>query len=431
MEMPKIYVNPPRSEWPALTARCTRQEEEIGERVAAILAEVRTGGDAALRRIVRRIEGYLPETFEVTRERRAEAAKAVSPQLKAALAQAKANIEAFHRAQLPAQVEVETMPGVRCVQRAVAIGRAGLYIPGGKAPLFSTVLMLALPARIAGCREVILCTPCGRDGRIAPEILYAADLCGVDRVFALGGAQAVAAMAYGTESIPRVDKIFGPGNRYVTKAKQLAGAADVAVDLPAGPSEVLVLADEDARPEFAAADLLSQAEHGDDSQAVLVCRSEEFAQRAIASVGEQAARLSRRDAIGNSLANSRIVVFSDPDEQIAFADAYAPEHLIVAMRDAWDAAARITAAGSVFIGGYSPESAGDYASGTNHTLPTGGWARAYSGVNTDSFMRKITYQELTRGGLEALAPTITAMAEAEGLDAHANAVRIRTEGGAR
>ena len=431
MEMPKIYVNPPRSEWPALTARCTRQEEEIGERVAAILAEVRTGGDAALRRIVRRIEGYLPETFEVTRERRAEAAKAVSPQLKAALEQAKANIEAFHRAQLPAQGEVETMPGVRCVQRAVAIGRAGLYIPGGKAPLFSTVLMLALPARIAGCREVILCTPCGRDGRIAPEILYAADLCGVDRVFALGGAQAVAAMAYGTESIPRVDKIFGPGNRYVTKAKQLAGAADVAVDLPAGPSEVLVLADEDARPEFAAADLLSQAEHGDDSQAVLVCRSEEFAQRAIASVGEQAARLSRRDAIGNSLANSRIVVFSDPDEQIAFADAYAPEHLIVAMRDAWDAAARITAAGSVFIGGYSPESAGDYASGTNHTLPTGGWARAYSGVNTESFMRKITYQELTRGGLEALAPTITAMAEAEGLDAHANAVRIRTEGGAR
>ena len=431
MEMPKIYVNPPRSEWLALTARCTRQEEEIGERVAAILAEVRTGGDAALRRIVRRIEGYVPETFEVTRERRAEAAKAVSPQLKAALAQAKANIEAFHRAQLPAQVEVETMPGVRCVQRAVAIGRAGLYIPGGKAPLFSTVLMLALPARIAGCREVILCTPCGRDGRIAPEILYAADLCGVDRVFALGGAQAVAAMAYGTESIPRVDKIFGPGNRYVTKAKQLAGAADVAVDLPAGPSEVLVLADEDARPEFAAADLLSQAEHGDDSQAVLVCRSEEFAQRAIASVGEQAARLSRRDAIGNSLANSRIVVFSDPDEQIAFADAYAPEHLIVAMRDAWDAAARITAAGSVFIGGYSPESAGDYASGTNHTLPTGGWARAYSGVNTESFMRKITYQELTRGVLEALAPTITAMAEAEGLDAHANAVRIRTEGGAR
>ena len=431
MEMPKIYVNPPRSEWPALTARCTRQEEEIGERVAAILAEVRTGGDAALRRIVRRIEGYLPETFEVTRERRAEAAKAVSPQLKAALAQAKANIEAFHRAQLPAQVEVETMPGVRCVQRAVAIGRAGLYIPGGKAPLFSTVLMLALPARIAGCREVILCTPCGRDGRIAPEILYAADLCGVDRVFALGGAQAVAAMAYGTESIPRVDKIFGPGNRYVTKAKQLAGAADVAVDLPAGPSEVLVLADEDARPEFAAADLLSQAEHGGDSQAVLVCPSVEFARDTQRAVGEQLLQLRRGETIREALRQSRIVVLDSREKMIGFANAYAPEHLIISMRDAWDVAAQITAAGSVFIGPWSPESAGDYASGTNHTLPTGGWARAYSGVNTESFMRKITYQELTRGGLEALAPTITAMAEAEGLDAHANAVRIRTEGGAR
>lgn len=431
MEMPKIYVNPPRSEWPALTARCTRQEEEIGERVAAILAEVRTGGDAALRRIVRRIEEYLPETFEVTRERRAEAAKAVSPQLKAALEQAKANIEAFHRAQLPAQVEVETMPGVRCVQRAVAIGRAGLYIPGGKAPLFSTVLMLALPARIAGCREVILCTPCGRDGRIAPEILYAADLCGVDRVFALGGAQAVAAMAYGTESIPRVDKIFGPGNRYVTKAKQLVGANDVAVDLPAGPSEVLVLADDEASPDFAAADLLSQAEHGGDSQAVLVCASERFARDTRRAVEEQLQQLQRGDTIREALRQSRIVVLDSREKMIAFANAYAPEHLIVSMRDAWEAAAQITAAGSVFIGLWSPESAGDYASGTNHTLPTGGWARAYSGVNTESFMRKITYQELTRGGLEALAPTITAMAEAEGLDAHANAVRIRTEGGAR
>ena len=430
MEMPKIYVNPPRSEWPALTARCTRQEEEIGERVAAILAEVRTGGDAALRRIVRRIEGYLPETFEVTRERRAEAAKAVSPQLKAALEQAKANIEAFHRSQLPAQVEVETMPGVRCVQRAVAIGRAGLYIPGGKAPLFSTVLMLALPARIAGCREVILCTPCGRDGRIAPEILYAADLCGVDRVFALGGAQAVAAMAYGTESIPRVDKIFGPGNRYVTKAKQLVGANDVAVDLPAGPSEVLVLADDEASPAFAAADLLSQAEHGGDSQAVLVCPSVEFARDTQRAVGEQLLQLRRGETIREALRQSRIVVLDSRQKMIDFANAYAPEHLIVSMRDAWDVAAQITAAGSVFIGAWSPESAGDYASGTNHTLPTGGWARAYSGVNTDSFLRKITYQELSRKGLAALSPTIIAMAEAEGLGAHAAAVRVRMKGGA-
>lgn len=429
MEMPKIYVNPPRSEWPALTARCTRQEEEIGERVAAILAEVRTDGDAALRRIVRRIEGYLPETFEVTRERRAEAAKAVSPQLKAALEQAKANIEAFHRAQLPAQVEVETMPGVRCVQRAVAIGRAGLYIPGGKAPLFSTVLMLALPARIAGCREVILCTPCGRDGQIAPEILYAADLCGVDRVFALGGAQAVAAMAYGTESIPRVDKIFGPGNRYVTKAKQLVGANDVAVDLPAGPSEVLVLADDEASPAFAAADLLSQAEHGGDSQAVLVCPSVEFARDTQRAVGEQLLQLRRGETIREALRQSRIVVLDSREKMIGFANAYAPEHLIISMRDAWDVAAQITAAGSVFIGPWSPESAGDYASGTNHTLPTGGWARAYSGVNTDSFLRKITYQELSRKGLAALSPTVIAMAEAEGLGAHAAAVRVRMKGG--
>ena len=425
MEILRIYPNPERSEWAALTERCTRQEEEIGERVAAILAEVRTGGDAALRRIVRRIEGYLPETFEVTRERRAEAAKAVSPQLKAALEQAKANIEAFHRAQLPAQVEVETMPGVRCVQRAVAIGRAGLYIPGGKAPLFSTVLMLALPARIAGCREVILCTPCGRDGRIAPEILYAADLCGVDRVYAVGGAQAVAAMAYGTESIPRVDKIFGPGNRYVTKAKQLVGANDVAVDLPAGPSEVLVLADDEASPAFAAADLLSQAEHGGDSQAVLVCASERFALDTRRAVGEQLQQLRRGDTIREALRQSRIVVLDSREKMIDFANAYAPEHLIVSMRDAWQAAAQITAAGSVFIGPWSPESAGDYASGTNHTLPTGGWARAYSGVNTDSFLRKITYQELTRDGLSALSPAIIAMAEAEGLGAHAAAVRIR------
>lgn len=431
MEILKIHNNPERAEWAALTERFTREEEEITRQVTEILADVKSGGDRSLREVTRRVEGRDPRTFEIPADVRAAAAALIPAALKEALAAAKANIETFHRAQLPPEVDIETMPGVRCVQRAVPIRRVGLYIPGGKAPLFSTVLMLAVPARVAGCGEVILCTPARPDGTIAPEILYAADLCGVDRIFSVGGAQAVAAMAYGTESIPCVDKIFGPGNRYVTKAKQLVGANDVAVDLPAGPSEVLVLADDEASPAFAAADLLSQAEHGDDSQAVLVCRSEEFARRAIASVGEQAARLSRRDAIGNSLANSRIVVFSDPDEQIAFADAYAPEHLIVAMRDAWDAAARITAAGSVFIGGYSPESAGDYASGTNHTLPTGGWARAYSGVNTESFMRKITYQELTRGGLEALAPTITAMAEAEGLDAHANAVRIRTEGGAR
>lgn len=429
MEILNIYPNPERSEWAALTERCTRREEEITRQVASILDEVRTGGDRALRDITRRIEGRDCETFEVPADVRRAAAALIPEALKEALATAKANIEAFHRAQLPPEVSVEPMPGVRCVQRALPIRRVGLYIPGGKAPLFSTVLMLAVPARVAGCPEVVLCTPARPDGTIAPEILYAADLCGVDRVYAVGGAQAVAALAYGTESIPRVDKIFGPGNRYVTKAKQLVGANDVAVDLPAGPSEVLVLADDEASPDFAAADLLSQAEHGGDSQAMLVCASETFARRVQLAVEEQLQRLGRGAVIREALRTSRIVVLGDREERIAFADAYAPEHLIVAMHDPWEAAGRI-AAGSVFVGPWSPESAGDYASGTNHTLPTGGWARACSGVNTDAFLRKITYQELTREGLGRLAPTIVAMAEAEGLGAHAAAVRIRMKGGA-
>ena len=431
MEILNIYPNPERSEWAALTERCTRREEEITRQVASILDEVRTGGDRALRDITRRIEGRDCETFEVPADVRRAAAALIPEALKEALATAKANIEAFHRAQLPPEVSVEPMPGVRCVQRALPIRRVGLYIPGGKAPLFSTVLMLAVPARVAGCPEVVLCTPARPDGTIAPEILYAADLCGVDRVYAVGGAQAVAALAYGTESIPRVDKIFGPGNRYVTKAKQLVGANDVAVDLPAGPSEVLVLADDEASPDFAAADLLSQAEHGGDSQAVLVCASERFARDTRRAVEEQLQQLQRGDTIREALRQSRIVVLDSREKMIAFANAYAPEHLIVSMRDAWEAAAQITAAGSVFIGLWSPESAGDYASGTNHTLPTGGCARAYSGVNIDSFLRRITYQELTREGLRALAPTVVAMARAEGLDAHAEAVRIRLEGGVR
>ena len=429
MEILKIHNNPERAEWAALTERFTRQEEEITRQVAEILADVKSGGDRSLREITRRVEGRDPGTFEVPADVRAEASALIPAALKEALATAKTNIETFHRAQLAPEVDTETMPGIRCVQRAVPIRRVGLYIPGGKAPLFSTVLMLAVPARVAGCGEVILCTPARPDGTIAPEILYAADLCGVDRVFSLGGAQAVAAMAYGTESIPRVDKIFGPGNRYVTKAKQLVGANDVAVDLPAGPSEVLVLADDEASPAFAAADLLSQAEHGGDSQAVLVCPSVEFARDTQRAVGEQLLQLRRGETIREALRQSRIVVLDSRQKMIDFANAYAPEHLIVSMRDAWGIAAKITAAGSVFIGNYSPESAGDYASGTNHTLPTGGWARACSGVNVDSFMRKITFQELTRDGLDALAPAITAMAEAEGLDAHANAVRVRMKGG--
>lgn len=425
MERLTIYNNPPRAEWAALTERCTRREEEITEQVSAILAEVRNGGDRALRALTQRIEGHTPERFEVPAGELQAAEKELSTELKEAMSAAKSNIEAFHRAQLPSEVRTETMPGVTCLQRAVPIRRVGLYIPGGKAPLFSTVLMLAVPARVAGCREVILCTPARPDGTIAPEIRYAARLCGVDRVFAVGGAQAVAAMAYGTESIPRVDKIFGPGNRYVTKAKQLTGANVVAVDLPAGPSEVLVLADETASPAFAAADLLSQAEHGGDSQAVLVCASMEFALATQRAVEEQLRERRRGEIIREALQQSRIIILAERADRIAFSNAYAPEHLILSMEDPWEAASQITDAGSVFIGRWSPESAGDYASGTNHTLPTGGWARAYSGVNTDSFLRKITFQELTREGLERLAPTIETMAEAEGLDAHAAAVRLR------
>lgn len=427
MERLTIYNNPARVEWAALTERCTRREEEITEQVAAILDEVRSGGDRALRAITQRIEGRTPDRLEVPAGELQAAEKELSPELKEALAAAKANIEAFHRAQLPGEVRTETQPGVTCLQRAVPIRRVGLYIPGGKAPLFSTVLMLAVPARVAGCREVILCTPARPDGTIAPEIRHAAWLCGVDRVFAVGGAQAVAAMAYGTESIPRVDKIFGPGNRYVTKAKQLTGANVVAVDLPAGPSEVLVLADDGASPAFAAADLLSQAEHGGDSQAVLVCASMEFALATQRAVEEQLRARRRGEIIREALQQSRIIILNDRDERIAFSNAYAPEHLILLMDEPWEAAAQITDAGSVFIGPWSPESAGDYASGTNHTLPTGGWARSYSGVNIDSFLRKITFQELTREGLAGLAPTIETMAEAEGLDGHAAAVRLRLE----
>ena len=427
MEILKIHNNPERAEWAALTERFTREEEEITRQVTEILADVKSGGDRSLREVTRRVEGRDPRTFEIPADVRAAAAALIPAALKEALAAAKANIETFHRAQLPPEVDIETMPGVRCVQRAVPIRRVGLYIPGGKAPLFSTVLMLAVPARVAGCGEVILCTPARPDGTIAPEILYAADLCGVDRIFSVGGAQAVAAMAYGTESIPRVDKIFGPGNRYVTKAKQLVGANDVAVDLPAGPSEVLVLADDEASPAFAAADLLSQAEHGPDSQTVLLTPSRGLAEQVAREVERQLAALPRRQTAALAIENSRIVVLDSPDEMIEMSNAYAPEHLILSVEDPWAVAERITAAGSVFLGNYTPESAGDYASGTNHTLPTYGWARSMSGVNLDSFLRKITYQQITSDGLRGLGPTIETMASAEGLDAHRNAVTIRLE----
>lgn len=422
----QTFINPLRSEWTALTERNIPDDPAVDAAVSAIIDEVRAKGDAALREMALKFDRCNVGALEVSEAEIAEGCARVSDEVKAAIGLAKENISKFHAAQMPEEVDVTTLPGVRCLQRPVAIDRVGLYIPGGQAPLFSTVLMLACPAKIAGCREVILCTPQSGDRPIAPEILYAASICGIDRIYRVGGAQAIAAMALGTETIGRVDKIFGPGNRYVTKAKQHLSSV-VAIDMPAGPSEVLVMADSSANATFVAADLLSQAEHGRDSQAILVCDSEETARKVDAEVRRLMNRLSRAESVEGSLSHSRLVVFTDSDDMMDFVNAYAPEHLIISMRDAWTLASKVRAAGSVFIGNYSPESAGDYASGTNHTLPTAAWARSYSGVNIDSFMRKITYQELTRDGLGLLAPTIVAMAEAEGLDAHALAVKVRVD----
>lgn len=422
----KIHTHPPRAEWDSLLARPLQAENDtIRRRVEEIVERVRTDGDTALRELADRFDGVRLDGLAVTEREFAEADKAVDDALKTAVRQAYDNIAAFHRAQRMEPVRVETMPGVVCEQRSVPIGRVGLYVPGGSAPLFSTVLMLAVPARIAGCREVALCTPPRKDGTVAAEILWTARLCGVERVFKVGGAQAVAALAFGTQSVPRVDKIFGPGNRYVTTAKQLLGLSAVAIDMPAGPSEVMVLADETARAEFVAADLLSQAEHGPDSQAILVTTSAELARAVERAVDEQLRSLSRAEIATRALAESRIVVVRSEDEMIELANRYAAEHLIVETADPDRIAERIEQAGSIFLGHFSPESAGDYASGTNHTLPTSGWATAYSGVNLDAFCKKITLQRLTPEGLRLLGPTVERMARAEGLDAHARAVGLR------
>ena len=421
----KLFINPARDRWEALCRRPASDNPVVRQRVEAILQRVREQGDEALRALSLEIDGRALDAIEVPQAEIAAAAQSVSPAVKAAVADATHNIRAFHAAQQPREVSVETAPGVRCIQRPVPIGRVGLYIPGGTAPLFSTVLMLAVPAAIAGCPEVVLCTPAGPDGRVNAEVLYTAAYCGVKRIFKLGGAQAVAAMAYGTQTVPKVDKIFGPGNQYVTTAKQLLSAGTVAIDMPAGPSEVMVVADAQTPPAFAAADLLSQAEHGPDSQVMLVCDSERTAAAIQAEVERQTALLPRAAFALEALGKSRCVVFTDEADVVAFADAYAPEHLILATQDPWRIADRVTAAGSVFVGLWTPESAGDYASGTNHTLPTCGWARSFSGVNLDSFYRRMTLQEITREGLQGLAGTIVTMAEAEGLQAHANAVKVR------
>lgn len=421
----KLYNNPDKALWPELTERVTSDDALIEARVMAILERVRKGGDKVLAEIASEIDNVdLSAGIEVTEEEFSLAAAQVSDQLKASIANAYDNISAFHKAQEFSPIEVQTAPGVKCIQKAVPIQKVGLYIPGGSAPLFSTVLMLAIPAKVAGCKEVILCTPCSKEGKVASAVLYAAKVCGVDRIFKIGGAQAVAAMAYGTESVPAVDKIFGPGNRYVTKAKEIVSRR-VAIDMPAGPSEVLVMADESAVPAFVASDLLSQAEHGPDSQVILVCPSEEIAGKVEAEVSVQLERLPRKDVAVKALENSRIIVMDSLDGQIEFVNMYAAEHLIISMKDPWAVAEKITSAGSVFIGNYTPESAGDYVSGTNHTLPTSGWARSMSGVNLDSFIRKITYQEITHDGICGLGETIVTMAQAEGLDAHAAAALVR------
>lgn len=419
----ELISNPSRDRWSSLCVRNIPDDSDIENAVREIIGQVEREGDSALLSFAKKFDKYEGDSLLVSQAEIDQRAALVSPQVAKAIESAAENIAKFHKAQIPAPVEIETTPGVRCIQRAVPISRVGLYIPGGRAPLFSTVLMLAIPASIAGCKEIILCTPEGPAG-IAPEILFAAKLCGIHKVFRIGGAQAIAAMALGTESVPPVHKIFGPGNRFVTKAKQILSRV-AAIDMPAGPSEVMVLADESANPSFVAADMLSQAEHGPDSQAIALCSSEVIAQKVMSEVERLADMLPRRDSIEGSLSHSRIITLPSIEEMTAFANEYAPEHLIISMNDPWKIAAEISAAGSVFIGNYSPESAGDYASGTNHTLPTSGWARSFSGVNIDSFMHKITYQELSPEGLDRLSSVITTMAHAEGLDAHALAVDIR------
>lgn len=422
----KTYINPPRTEWDALLARPLQQENEtIRKRVRNIIERVRKDGDAALRELSDQFDGVKLDSLVVTANEVAAAGEQLDDELKNAIRQARDNVAAFHSAQRMEPIRVETMPGICCEQRSVAIHSVGLYVPGGSAPLFSTVLMLAVPAQIAGCKEIVLCTPPRRDRTIAPEILWTAQLCGVTRIFKVGGAQAIAAMAFGTESVPRVDKIFGPGNRYVTTAKQLLGLSAVAIDMPAGPSEVMVLADDTARAEFVAADLLSQAEHGPDSQAILVTTSAELAEAVETEVQKQLTQLGRAEIATKALAESRIFVVASEAEMIEMANLYAAEHLIVETAEPEAIAAQIENAGSIFLGHYSPESVGDYASGTNHTLPTSGWAAAYSGVNLDSFCKKITFQHLTTEGLRNIGGTVERMAAAEGLDAHRNAVTVR------
>ena len=418
---------PDRNQWPELLKRPALQVESLFDTVRTILDRVKADGDRAVLAYEEQFDRVKLSSLAVGEEEMQEAEDLLDEELKSAIRLAKQNIETFHAAQCFTSKRVETQPGVTCWQKAVPIERVGLYIPGGTAPLFSTVLMLAVPARIAGCGEIVLCTPPGMNGKVHPAVLFAAQVAGVNRLFKAGGVQAIASMAYGTESVPRVYKIFGPGNQYVTAAKQLVSLRDVAIDMPAGPSEVEVLADDTANPAFVAADLLSQAEHGVDSQALLVTTSPVLCQAVQQEVERQLALLPRKEIAARSLEHSKLIVVRDMDEALALTNAYAPEHLIIQTADYMQVAERVMNAGSVFLGPYSTESAGDYASGTNHTLPTNGYARAYSGVSLDSFIRKITFQEITREGLCRIGPAIETMAANEQLDAHKNAVTVRLD----
>ena len=421
----KLINNPDKSQWDELLKRPVLDTENLFGTVRGILNRVRAEGDRAVLACEAQFDHVELTSLVVTEAEMDEAETLVSEELKEAIRMARQNIETFHAAQRFTGVPVQTQPGVTCWQKAVPIEKVGLYIPGGTAPLFSTVLMLAVPARIAGCREIVLCTPPGRDGKVHPAVLFAARVAGVHKIFKAGGVQAIGAMAYGTESVPKVYKIFGPGNQYVTAAKQLVGLRDVAIDMPAGPSEVEVLADDSADAAFVAADLLTQAEHGVDSQALLITTSARLQQEVKDEVERQLARLPRKDIAARSLANSKLIVVPSMDAAIELTNAYAPEHLIIETENYMEVAARVVNAGSVFLGHLTPESAGDYASGTNHTLPTNGYAKAYSGVSLDSFIRKITFQEIKPEGLRIIGPAIETMAANESLDAHKNAVTIR------
>lgn len=420
-----LITNPDKSQWQELLKRPVMNTESLFGTVQGVIDRVRAEGDRAVLAYEEQFDKVVLASLAVSEEERNEAEALLGEELKAAIRLAKQNIETFHAAQRFEGKRVQTQPGVTCWQKAVAIEKVGLYIPGGTAPLFSTVLMLAVPAKIAGCREIVLCTPPGKDGKVHPAVLFAAKVAGVDRIFKAGGIQAIAAMAYGTESIPKVYKIFGPGNQYVTAAKQLVSLRDVAIDMPAGPSEVEVLADETANPVFVAADLLSQAEHGVDSQAMLITTSAALQQAVKAEVERQLAQLPRREIAEKSLANSKLIVVDRMEDAIELTNTYAPEHLILEVKDYKSLADKITNVGSVFLGSLTPESAGDYASGTNHTLPTNGYAKAYSGVSLDSFIRKITFQEIQPEGLRNIGPAIEVMAANEHLDAHKNAVTVR------